>query len=65
MRRQVYRVIWSIMLFMIVYLVLVATATVLAIAFGWMGTLLIISLRNFLGLILGLGLIAAGLSYSW
>lgn len=62
MRRQVYRVIWSIMLFMIVYLVLVATATVLAIAFGWMGTLLIISLRNFLGLILGLGLIAAGLS---
>ena len=62
MRRQVYRVIWSILLFMIVYLVLVAAATVLAIAFGWLGVLLLFSLRNFLGLVLGLGLIAAGIS---
>ena len=54
--------IWSILLFMIVYLVLVAAATILAIAFGWLGVLLLFSLRNFFGLVLGLGLIAAGVS---
>jgi Zn-dependent protease with chaperone function len=62
MRRQVYRVIWSILLFMIVYLVLVTTATVLAVALGWLGILLILHLHNFWVIILGVGLIAAGVS---
>jgi Zn-dependent protease with chaperone function len=62
MRRQVYRVIWSILLFMIVYLALVGAAILLAIAFGWLGVLLIVSLHHFFGLALGLGLIAAGVS---
>ena len=62
MKQQVYKVIWSIVLFMIVYLILVAAAIVLAIAFCWLGGLIILSLHNFLGLVFGLGLIGAGIS---
>lgn len=62
MRRQVYLVIWSILLFMIVYVVLLATATVLAIALGWLGVLLMLNLHNFWVIILGIGLMAAGAS---
>src|SRR5581483_5158450 len=62
MRRQVYKVILSIVLFVIVYLILVAAAGILAIIFCWIGVRLIMSLTNFLGLLLGLGLIAAGVS---
>src|SRR6201996_775174 len=62
MKRQVYKVIGSIVLFMVVYLVLMAAATLLAIAFGWLGILLMINFRSFFGLIFGLGLIGAGIS---
>jgi Zn-dependent protease with chaperone function len=62
MKRQVYRVIWSILLFMIVYLVLVVVATLLAVAFGWLGVQLILNLHNIWVIVFGLGLIAAGVS---
>jgi Zn-dependent protease with chaperone function/uncharacterized membrane protein (DUF485 family) len=62
MKRQVYRVIWSILLFMIVYLVLVVLATLLAVAFGWLGVQLILNLGNIWVIIFGLGLIVAGIS---
>jgi len=61
-KRQVYKVIGSIVLFMIVYLILMAAATVLAIVFGWLGVLLMLSFRNFFGLIFGVGMIGAGIS---
>ena len=62
MKRQVYRVIWSILLFMIVYLILVVLATLLAVAFGWLGIQLILNLHNLWVIIFGLGLIVAGIS---
>ena len=52
----------SIVLFVIVYLMLVAAAAVLAVIFCWVGVKLIISFTNFLGVLLGLGMIAAGVS---
>ncbi|HEV2482490.1 MAG TPA: M48 family metalloprotease [Puia sp.] len=62
MKRQVYRVIGSIVLFMVVYLILMAAATVLAIVLGWLGVLLMLNFTNFFGLIFGLGMIGAGIS---
>lgn len=62
MKRQVYKVIGSIVLFMVVYLILMAAATVLAIVFGWLGVLLMLNFRNFFGLIFGVGMIGAGIS---
>jgi len=62
MNRQVYKVIGSIVLFMIVYLILMAAATLLAIIFGWLGILLMMNFRSFFGLIFGLGMIGAGIS---
>lgn len=62
MRRQVYKVVLSIVLFVIVYLLLVAVAGVLAIVFCWLGIKLMMTLTNFLGLLFGLGMIAAGIS---
>jgi Zn-dependent protease with chaperone function len=47
---------------MIVYLLLVASATVLAIALGWLGVVLILNLHNFWVIIFGIGLMAAGVS---
>ena len=52
----------SIVLFVTVYLILVAAAVVLAIVFCWGGVSLIMSFTNFLGLLFGLGMIAAGIS---
>jgi Zn-dependent protease with chaperone function len=62
MKRQVYKVIGSIVLFMIVYLILMAAGTLLAIVFGWLGILLMMTFRSFIGLIFGLGMIGAGIS---
>ena len=62
MKQQVYKVIGSIILFMVVYLVLMAAATLLAIVFGWLGIQLMLNFRSFIGLIFGLGLIGAGIS---
>ena len=62
MKRQVYKVIGSIVLFMIVYLILMAAGTLLAIVFGWLGILLMMTFRSFIGLIFGLGMIGAGVS---
>ena len=62
MQKQVYKVIGSIVLFMVVYLILMAAATLLAIAFGWLGIQLMLNFRSFIGLIFGVGLIGAGIS---
>ena len=62
MKSQVYKVIGSIVLFMIVYLILMAAGTLLAIVFGWLGILLMMTFRSFIGLIFGLGMIGAGIS---
>ena len=61
-KQQVYKVIGSIVLFMVVYLILMAAATLLAIVFGWLGILLMMNFRSFFGLIFGLGMIGAGIS---
>lgn len=61
-RRQVPKVIGAILLFSLVYLLLVIAATGLAIACGWFGISLIVHLANFFVLILGLGIIAVGVS---
>jgi len=61
-RKQVGVVITSIILFAIVYLLLVAAATVLAIVLCWLGIAIIIAKPMFLTLILGLGLICVGIS---
>ncbi|MBN8850699.1 MAG: hypothetical protein BGO55_30650 [Sphingobacteriales bacterium 50-39] len=61
-RKQVGTVITSIVLFAIVYLLLVAAAIVLAIVLCWLGVAIIIAKPMFLTLILGLGLMAVGVS---
>jgi Zn-dependent protease with chaperone function len=61
-RKQVPRVVGSIVLFMIVYLLLVAAAVALAIVCLWLGVELMVLLTNFYGLIAGLGLMAVGIS---
>jgi Zn-dependent protease with chaperone function len=55
-------VIGSIVLFMVVYLILMVAAIALAIGFGWLGILLILNFRSFIGLIFGAGMIGAGIS---
>ncbi|HWB94071.1 MAG TPA: M48 family metallopeptidase [Puia sp.] len=62
MKREIVKVILSIVLFMIVYLVLVSAAAVLAVVFCWLGIMLMMQWTNFLGLLFGLGMIAAGIS---
>src|ERR1700742_2137760 len=61
-RNQVRKVIGSIFLFMIVYLLLVAAAIVLAAGCCYLGVWIIIAMPKFITLILGLGLMAAGVS---
>lgn len=61
-KKQVGSVILSIILFFIVYLVLVIASVFLAIFCCYGGVLVILSLASFLGLLVGLGLIAVGLS---
>ena len=61
-RNQVRKVIGSIFLFMIVYLILVAAAIVLAAGCCYLGVWIIIAMPKFITLILGLGLMAAGVS---
>jgi len=61
-RKQVGIVITSIILFALVYLLLVAAATVLAIVLCWLGVAIIIAKPMVLTLIFGLGLICVGIS---
>jgi Zn-dependent protease with chaperone function len=61
-RRQVPKVIGAILLFSLVYLLLVIAATGLAIACGWLGVALMMHLANFFVLILGVGIMAVGVS---
>src|SRR5579859_466807 len=61
-RSQVPKVIAAILLFVVVYLLLVIAATGLAITCGYVGIALIVHLTNFFGLILGIGIIAVGIS---
>ena len=61
-RKQVPRVMGSIILFMLVYLLLVAAAVVLAIVCFWLGLQVMMLMRNLYGLIAGLGLMAVGVS---
>ncbi|HVS97662.1 MAG TPA: M48 family metallopeptidase, partial [Puia sp.] len=61
-RRQVYKVIGSIVLFMAVYLLLVAAAIALAVVCCWLGIFIITSLHNLLTLVFGLGVIGLGVS---
>ena len=61
-RKQVPKVIGSIALFMIVYLLLIAFAVVLAILCFWFGIAVIGYMANFYAIIIGLGLMAVGVS---
>jgi Zn-dependent protease with chaperone function len=61
-RRQVRTVIGAILLFMAVYLLLVAAAVGLAIGCGYLGIAIFIHLTNFYGIIIGLGIFAVGIS---
>lgn len=61
-RRQVHKVIGSIVMFMIVYLLLVAAAIGLAFVCGWLGVFIMTGLHNILALAFGLGLMGLGIS---
>src|SRR5580700_1835468 len=61
-RRQVRKVIGAILLFMAVYLLLVAAAVGLAIGCGYLGIAIFIHLTNFYGIIIGLRIFAVGIS---
>lgn len=61
-RRQVPKVIGTILLFILVYLSLVLAAIGLAFGCGYVGFLIFSVLTNFLGIILGIGIIAVGIS---
>jgi len=61
-RRQVYKVIGSIVLFMIVYLLLVTAAIGLAFACCWLGVFMIARVQNLYAIVIALGCIALGIS---
>jgi len=61
-RRQVGKVIGSITLFIIVYLLLVLAAIILAIACCWLGIWIIMEMPKFITLLIGLGLMGVGVS---
>src|SRR5579862_6861974 len=61
-RRQVHKVIGSIILFMIVYLLLVAAAIGLAFICGWLGIFIMTGLHNIVAIGFGLGLMGLGVS---
>lgn len=61
-RQQVPKVIGGIVLFVIVYLLLVAAAIVLAIICFWLGLQVMLFIHNFLAIVAGIGLMAVGLS---
>jgi Zn-dependent protease with chaperone function len=61
-KRQAFKVVGSIMLFMLVYLLLVIAAIGLAIACCYVGFMVIVNFSNFFAIILGVGVIAVGIS---
>ena len=61
-RKQVSKVIGSIILFLFVYLLLMLAAAALAVVCFYLGTALIIAMPKFITLIIGLGLICLGVS---
>lgn len=60
-RREVVKVLWSIVSFMLIYLTLVILAVILALLCGYGGITLIIAFPKFLTLILGTGLAGVGI----
>ena len=60
-RDSTYKVISAIALFVVVYILLLISATAIAIAMGWIGVVMILAMHNFLVLVLGAGLILSGL----
>ncbi len=61
-RKQVTKVILSILLFFVVYMLLILAAVALSILCFYLGWLVIINLNNVLAIILGLGIMAVGVS---
>lgn len=61
-KKQVSKVIVSIILFFVVYVLLLLAATVLAVSCFYFGITIIIAVPKFLTLVLGFGLIAVGIS---
>jgi len=59
--KSVYKVIGAIASFVLVYILLLISATAIAIALGWIGIAMMMAVRNFLVLLLGFGLILSGL----
>jgi Zn-dependent protease with chaperone function len=61
-KRQAVKVIGSILLFIFVYILLVLAAIALAIACGYLGILVISNMTNIFAILLGVGIIAVGIS---
>ncbi|MDO3624910.1 M48 family metallopeptidase [Mucilaginibacter sp. BT774] len=60
-KKSVYKVVVAIISFVVVYILLLISATAIALAMGWLGVMIILALKNFVVLLLGLGLILSGL----
>ena len=59
-RREVVKVLWSILSFMLIYLILVVAAVILALLCGYGGFMLIVSFPKLITLALGVGLMGVG-----
>jgi hypothetical protein len=60
-KKSTYKVIASIALFVVIYILLLISATAIAAALGWPGVMIIAAVYDFLVLVLGIGLILSGL----
>jgi Zn-dependent protease with chaperone function len=60
-KKSTYKVIAAIALFVVVYILLLISATAIAAALGWLGVAMMTAVGNFIVLVLGIGLILCGL----
>ncbi len=60
-KKSTYKVIGAIVSFVLVYILLLISATAIAIAMGWIGIAMMMAVRNFIVLAFGVGLILSGL----
>jgi small neutral amino acid transporter SnatA (MarC family) len=60
-KKSTYKVIAAIALFVVVYILLLISATAIAAALGWLGVTMMAAVHNFIVLVLGIGLILSGL----
>ena len=60
-KKSTYKVIAAIVLFVVVYVLLLISATAIAIALGWLGVAMMSAISSFIVLVLGIGLILCGL----